>query len=131
MESKLLSAVTGNDIDEEGLNRIGERVFNLDRAIMVREGHHGREDDSLPDAWHTIPFEADFTNPELLVPGKGDEAVSQSGSVIDREEFERTKDEYYQLRQWDIATGLQTRARLEKLGLADVARDLEQRGLIA
>jgi len=131
LESKLLSAVTGNDVDEEGLNRIGERVFNLHRAIMVREGHRGREDDRLSDAWHTMPFEADFTNPELVVPGKGNEAVCQSGSVIDREEFERTKDEYYQLRRWDVATGLQTRAKLEELGLTDVAQDLDQRGLIA
>jgi aldehyde:ferredoxin oxidoreductase len=40
------------------------------------------------------------------------------------------KDEYYQLRQWDIATGLQTRAKLAELGLKDIAQDLEQRGLI-
>jgi aldehyde:ferredoxin oxidoreductase len=45
-------------------------------------------------------------------------------------QFERTKDEYYRLRQWDVATGLQTRAKLEELGLKDVARDLEQRGLL-
>ena len=39
------------------------------------------------------------------------------------------KDEYYQLRQWDVATGLQTRTKLEELGLKDVAEDLEKRGL--
>jgi aldehyde:ferredoxin oxidoreductase len=131
LESKILSAVTGDDVDEEELNRIGERVFNLHRAILIREGHRGREDDRLPDNWHTMPLKGDFPNPECLVPGKGEEAVSRIGSVVDREEFERTKDEYYQLRHWDIATGLQTRAKLEELGLRDVAQDLEQRGLIS
>jgi aldehyde:ferredoxin oxidoreductase len=124
LQSQILSAVTGKDIDEEGLNRIGERVFNLERAILVREGHRGREDDRLPDAWHTMPLEGDFTNPECIVPGKGDEAVPRIGSMVNREEFERAKDEYYQIRQWDVATGLQIRSKLEELGLKDVAQDL-------
>jgi aldehyde:ferredoxin oxidoreductase len=131
LESKVLSAVTGNEVDEDGLNGIGERVFNLQRAILVREGHQGREDDKIPDSWHTMPLEGDPANPECLVPGKGDEALSRRGSVVDKEQFERTKDEYYQLRQWDLTTGLQTRAKLEGLGLTDVARDLERRGLIS
>lgn len=41
MESKILSAATGLEVDEEGLYRIGERVFNIQRAIMVREGNRG------------------------------------------------------------------------------------------
>jgi aldehyde:ferredoxin oxidoreductase len=41
------------------------------------------------------------------------------------------KDEYYSLRGWDVGTGLQTRAKLEELGLKDVVEDLERRGLIA
>jgi aldehyde:ferredoxin oxidoreductase len=96
----------------------------------MREGHRGREDDRLPDSWHTVPLKADQTNPECLVPGEGGEALCRKGSVVDRVQFERTKDEYYRLRQWDVATGLQTRAKLEELGLKDVARDLEQRGLL-
>ena len=39
------------------------------------------------------------------------------------------KDEYYELRGWDLKTGLQTRAALEGLGLKDVADDLEARSL--
>jgi len=131
LESKIVSAATGRDLDEEGLNRIGERVFNLERAIFVREGHKGREDDMLPDAWHTKPFEGDFTNPECVVPGKGDEAIARIGATVDEQEFERTKDEYYKLRRWDVATGLQTSSTLNELGLTDVARDLEGRGLLA
>jgi aldehyde:ferredoxin oxidoreductase len=131
LESKIFSAVTGNEVDEEELDMMGEKVFNLQRAISVREGHRGREDDSLPDNWYTMPLKWSFVNPECLVPGKGGEVVSRKGAVVDREEFERMKSEYYQLRQWDVATGLQTRAKLEELGLKDIAEDLEQRGLIA
>jgi aldehyde:ferredoxin oxidoreductase len=40
------------------------------------------------------------------------------------------KDEYYQLRRWDVNTGLQTKAKLRQLGLEDIALDLEQRKLL-
>ena len=50
---------------------------------------------------------------------------------MDRDEFEKMKDEYYGLRGWDVQTGLQTRASLKALDLEDVAKDLGQRGLLA
>lgn len=129
MESKVLSAVLGEETDEEGLYRIGERVFNLQRAIFVREGHRGREDDYLTDNWYTVPQKWDFANPECLVPGKEGEVTSRKGAVVNREEFERMKEEYYHLRGWDAATGLQTGRKLEDLGLKDIAADLKGRGL--
>jgi aldehyde:ferredoxin oxidoreductase len=43
------------------------------------------------------------------------------GEVLDREKFEQMKDEYYELRGWDKETGIPTRAKLEELGLGDVA----------
>jgi len=129
VESKILAAATGREVDEEGLYRIGERVFNLQRAILMREGRPGREADKLPEFCYTMPIRAQYRNPECLVPGKGDEVISRKGAVLDREKFEKMKDEYYQLRGWDVASGLQTKARLEELELGDVARDLESRGL--
>ena len=130
LESRILSAVSGQEIDEEGLNRIGERVFNLQRSVLVREGHDGRKSDALPDAWFTAPLKYDSVNTECLVPGKGGQVISLKGGVIDRAEFERMKDEYYELRRWDVATGLQARSTLESLGLTEVADDLERRGLM-
>ncbi|MBI4295230.1 MAG: hypothetical protein HY669_03585 [Chloroflexi bacterium] len=130
LESKILSAITGREVDEGGLHLIGERVFNLQRAILAREGHAGREGDKLPEYYFTTPLQAEYNNPECLVPGKDGEVISRKGMVLDREQFERMKGEYYNLRGWDVATGLQTRAKLEELGLAEVARDLEQRGLV-
>ena len=131
LESKIVSAVTGKELDEEGLNGIGERVFNLQRAILVREGHKGRESDRLPEQAYTVPLEYEIQDPQLLMPGKDGEVICLKGAVVDREAFERMKDEYYELRRWDVATGLQTRATLEELELEDVAQDLGQRGLIA
>jgi aldehyde:ferredoxin oxidoreductase len=131
LESRILSAVTGKEVSEEGLYGIGERVFNLQRAILVREGHHGRAFDNLPDFFFTVPLNYDQANPQCLVPGKDGEVTSRKGAVVDREQFNRMRDEYYQLRQWDVTTGLQTRANLESLALNDVAQDLEQRGLLA
>lgn len=131
VESKILSAVTGGDIDEDDLYRIGERIFNLQRAILAREGHRGRGCDKISEYNYTKPLKFDLHNPELLSPGKGDEVVSKKGAVLDREKFEQVKDEYYSLRGWDVGTGLQTRAKLEELGLGDIVEDLERRGLLA
>jgi aldehyde:ferredoxin oxidoreductase len=130
LESKLLSAVTGRDIDEEGLNWIGERVFNLQRAILVREGHRGRDFDQPPSRCFTDPLRFDQVNQDCVVPGGNWEPVSRKGATLDRESFESMRDEYYQLRGWDMKTGLQTGAALEDLGLKDVAGDLEARGLL-
>lgn len=37
---------------------------------------------------------------------------------------------HYQIRGWDVATGLQTCASLEELQIEEVADDLEQKGLL-
>ena len=131
VEGKVLAAVTGREVDEAGLRRIGERVFNLQRAILVREGHKGREDDTIPETDYTVPLKLEFGNPDGLLPGRGGEAISRNGAVVDREKFEEMKDEYYQLRGWDVKTGLQTKTKLEELGLHDIAEALEARGLLA
>ncbi|MBN2098600.1 MAG: hypothetical protein JW753_03280 [Dehalococcoidia bacterium] len=131
LESRILSAVLGNDTTEEDLYRIGGRILNLQRAILVREGHRGRQFDTLPDHFFNLPVQYDQANADCVVPGKGGEVVSRKGAVVDRNEFERMKDEYYQLRGWDVATGLQTGRALDKAGLSDVARDLDKRGLLS
>ncbi len=88
LESRFLSAVIGKDIDEEGLRRIGERVFNLQRAILVREGHAGKEFDKLDERCFTEPLSYDLSNPDCIVPGRDGEIASRKGAVVDREKFE-------------------------------------------
>ncbi|MFO8010892.1 MAG: aldehyde ferredoxin oxidoreductase N-terminal domain-containing protein [Dehalococcoidia bacterium] len=125
LEAGLLSAVTGGLISEEELNLTGERIFNLQRAIYLRDGHQGAADDRLPESWYTVPTRWDMANPEMMVPGKGDRMVSRKGEVVDGEVFENMKTEYYRLRKWEESTGLPTRSVMEDLDLADVARWVE------
>ena len=132
LESQVFSAITGKEMDEAGLYRTGERIWNLQRAVRVRQGWGGREGDRLPDFLHTVPLKlGDGTfNPELLLPGKDGKTVSRLGAVVERAEFEKMKSEYYTLRGWDVESGLQTKTKLKELELNDVASDLEKRGLV-
>jgi len=130
LEAKFLSAVIGKEIDEGEFYQIGERVLNLQRAILVREGHQGREYDSLDERCFTEPLQYDLSNPDCIVPGWNGEQASRKGAVVNWGEWEEMKTEYYGLRQWDPTTGLQTREQLESLELSDVADDLERRGLL-
>ncbi len=41
------------------------------------------------------------------------------------------KDEYYELRGWEVATGLQTKQQLDALDLPEVAEGLKQKGLLS
>jgi aldehyde:ferredoxin oxidoreductase len=103
------SAVMGIPMDEAGLFRIGERICSLERAIVVRDGRT-RATDTLPDFFFKVP-----------VPDG-----PQQGRKLDREKFEKMKDEYYSIRGWDVDTGLPRRSTLEELGMSDVADVLEK-----
>jgi aldehyde:ferredoxin oxidoreductase len=71
-----------------------------------------------------------FFDSEALLPGRNGEIISKIGAVLKREDFEQMKSQYYELRGWDIASGLPTKERLARLQLADVADDLAGRGLL-
>jgi aldehyde:ferredoxin oxidoreductase len=131
LDSQVCAAVTGRNVDEAGLYRIGERIFNLQRAILAREGRRGREHDVIDEYNFTTPLKGDFGNPECLVPGRDGAVLARRGMVVDRAEFERMMDEFYRIRGWDVASGLQSKAMLDELGLSDVARALEAEGLAA
>jgi aldehyde:ferredoxin oxidoreductase len=130
MESRVLSAITGKEIDETGLNHIGERIYNLQRAILLRQGWGGREGDRLMNYLHEEPLQDVFFNPDCLVPGKDGEIVSRKGARIERTDFENLKSEYYDLRGWEVKSGLPKETRLRDLGLSDVAADLKGRDLL-
>ncbi|UCE55883.1 MAG: hypothetical protein JSV31_10670, partial [Desulfobacterales bacterium] len=131
LESHLTMAITGIKIDEPGLYKLGERLFNLQRAILVREGQNGREHDTLAEFCFTAPLKGDYGNPECLVPGKDGKPFSRKGMVVERDAFEKMKDEFYSIRDWDVATGLQTKTQLDALGLTDIAEAMAGEGLLA
>ena len=131
-ESQVYSAITGKETDETGLYKKGERIFNLQRAILLRQGWPGRKGDRLLDYYHNVPLRKGelHLNLDGLAPGPNGEVISKLGTVVDIDKFEKMKSEYYGLRGWDIETGLPTRSKLEELGLKDVAADLAGRGLL-
>jgi aldehyde:ferredoxin oxidoreductase len=123
--AQVFSAVTGLDTDEAGLNRLGERVFNMQRAIAIREGWAGREGDRLEEFEFTEPLSGGLgAGNGFRVPGDRAQIMTRAGAVVDRGRFEKMKDEYYAMRGWDVATGFPRAERLYELGLADVAGDL-------
>jgi aldehyde:ferredoxin oxidoreductase len=130
LESRIISAVTGRDFHEEELIKTGERIFNLQRAILVRQGWGGRAGDTLLDYFFHEPLRKLFFDPECIAPGKDGKQISKKGAVMEKEGFERLKDEYYTLRGWDVGTGFQTRKKLDDLNLNDIASDLGKRGLL-
>jgi aldehyde:ferredoxin oxidoreductase len=107
--AKLFSACTGYETSERELDMAGARVFNLLRAIDVRNHGRSRETD-----WQVAQ--------SLAYPAFTDNVV------LDLEKFASMMDCYYERRGWDPATGWPTRARLEALELADVADELESVG---
>ncbi|HEA66963.1 MAG TPA: hypothetical protein ENI07_09120 [Desulfobacterales bacterium] len=130
LESQVCSAVTGMDMDETDLDKFGQRIFNLQRAVLAREGRKGRASDTIEEFNFTIPLKAEFGNPDCIVPGRDGEVFSRKGMVLDRQKFEKMKDEYYAIRGWDVSTGLQKKTKLEELGLGDIAETLQQEDLL-
>jgi aldehyde:ferredoxin oxidoreductase len=97
--AEMVRAVTGFDVTVEELERIGERVINLERLFNVREGVR-RGDDSLP--WRVMH--------EPIPDGPS------AGMYCPPAELNEMLDEYYRLRGWD-ANGVPTPARLSDLGV--------------
>jgi len=130
LESRIFSAVTGRKTDEAGLHQYGERIFNLQRGVLLREGRKPKTDDVLKEFNFTDPVETVFMNPDVIVPGPGEEVVSRKGKTLDRDVFETMRKEFYNLRGWDAESGLQKAETLEGLGLFDLVQDLKQIDMI-
>ncbi|MEJ2655981.1 MAG: aldehyde ferredoxin oxidoreductase N-terminal domain-containing protein [Desulfobacterales bacterium] len=130
LESRIFNAVTGIEIDETGLNQYGERIFNLQRGILLREGRRPKIDDVPTEFNFTDPVETVFMNPDVIIPGPGGKAASRKGDTLKRDEFETMRMEFYELRGWDPESGLQKTKTLERLGMSDIAEDLKRMNLI-
>jgi aldehyde:ferredoxin oxidoreductase len=130
LESRIFSAVTGRKTDEAGLHQYGERIFNLQRGVLLREGRRPKTDDVLKEFNFTDPVETVFMNPAVIVPGPGEEVVSRKGKTLDRDVFEAMRKEFYNLRGWDAESGLQKAETLEGLGLSDVVHELKKIDMI-
>lgn len=108
--AELLQALSGIPFTAEGVQQACERVLNLERALIVREGIR-RSDDTLPERFLKEPLPGEH-------PSKG--------SIV---ELEAMLDEYYEARGWDPATGIPTRKTLSRLGLEQVCDELQAAGV--
>jgi aldehyde:ferredoxin oxidoreductase len=96
----LVQAATGWDFDLAEFHKCGERLQTMARAYCVREGLR-REHDVLPGRLMHDP----------LPDGPA------QGMVLDSQSLEQMKDAYYDLRGWDISTGVPTPKKLHELDL--------------
>lgn len=111
--SKLFSYLTGINISEEDLLKTGRKIINLEKAFNVREGAT-RKDDYPP--WRF------FNEPINSGP--------YEGHMLDYDVFNRMLDDYYELHGWSVDNGLPTAEILKKVGLEDIAVQLQKTGRI-
>jgi len=118
-DRRLYCAATGDEVDKEEWMKMGERIFNLERAIMAREGRR-KKNDTVEDYYFRVPEEKLAAFDLKLA----------SPPVADLKKFEQMRDEYYKLRGANLETGVPTKEKLEELELSDVAIELERLGII-
>ncbi|UCD70714.1 MAG: aldehyde ferredoxin oxidoreductase family protein [Syntrophobacterales bacterium] len=101
---KYLQAVRGQEISQEEIFKLGDRIYALIRSYWIRENRSwSREMDYPPSRW----FE---------------EALSQGdlrGYKLDRARYDEMLSMYYEIRGWD-ENGIPQKETLEGLGLGDV-----------
>jgi len=90
-----LNCITGWDLTKEELVTIGERIYNLKRMYLVRDGQ-SRKDDKLPPRMR-----------KRRMTGGSANNIPDIDSMLDR---------YYELRGWD-EFGIPTKETLERLDL--------------
>jgi len=103
---KMINAVTGWSLNLGEAEKLGERIYNLERAFNCREGI-SRKDDQLP-----------FRTTHQPIP-----SGPSQGMYCPPPELNSLLDEYYQLRGWD-GNGIPTAKKLKDLGLDHVLKDL-------
>lgn len=110
--AELYSAATGWETSVNDLKRMAERQLNLEKAFNLRFTRFDRKDD--------LPTLRDLSEPIPTGPG--------AGWKMDFDRYNRMLDEYYEIHGWDRRTSFPTREALVRLGLEQVADDLEKIG---
>lgn len=98
LEARLFTAVTG--VNGEEIDACADRIMNVQRMIMIREGRKVPEDD--------FPPESLFSGP-----------AGTAGNALDKTKFIDLLGEYYRLRGWD-ENGVPACETLSDLGMTDM-----------
>jgi aldehyde:ferredoxin oxidoreductase len=113
LATRFYNTCSGRSLTEKDLLRTGERIWNIEKAYNTRCGA-GRSDDTIPDRFFEEPL-------------KGG---PNGGAVVEKNKFDKILEEYYENRNFNPKTGLQTKKGLEALELKSIADDLESRGCL-
>ena len=113
LESKFLSLATGRAIDREALDRAGERIFTLHRALTIRD--MGQVD---------MRARHDLVPPWIFEDPNGAAPFTKGTIRMDPADVARAMDLFYEVMGWDKTTGAPTRERYADLGLDDVGEAL-------
>ncbi len=105
----ILNEATGFDYGLDEMIQCGERIVNVERAFIAREGYR-RMNDTIPKRM-----------------------MEESASVhepLKEADLDKMLDEYYEARGWDKETAIPTEKKLKEIGLEDVYKNLKQHGVI-
>ena len=102
----------GIELTEQDLLDLGEASYNLEKAFNTLHTDFTRKDDYPPRRYMDEPIKSG----------------PLAGRKIEKQEYDRMLDQFYELLGWDKVTGLQTDQCLSRLGLGDVAGKLQVAG---
>ena len=105
--ARLFSPATGVDMSGDDLLKIGERIYNVERAFNAREGLR-RKDDTPPQ--------------RLFV----EEIHGRPTIGVDPIKYQAMLDEYYEFKGWD-KEGIPTKKKLDELNLGYIAEQIGAR----
>ncbi len=97
--STIYAALTGVDLNKQGLHNIGKHIINVEKAFNVIHAGFTRNDDILP----------------LRVMDKPLTEGPYKGEFFRRQKFDDMLTNYYKLHGWDSKTGLQKKEVLVEL----------------
>lgn len=119
LESMFYSLGTGDKKSRQELDQAGERIFNLHRALTIRD--MGTKE--MRKAHDVIPAWV-FKDPSGKPP------LTKGTIHMDKEDIKKAMDMYYEEMGWDKETGAPAASTYQKLGLAKVAEELGKKGLL-
>ena len=129
LEAKFMTAVTGDSWTTDLVDEACERVSAMLRVMTALSYniHHGHTNlrethDKLNEHWFTR------NDVDPFIQGAGSDHANHR---LDRDDWERSLDMFYETMGYDVATGIPTRATLVRLGLEDMADALAQRNMLS
>jgi aldehyde:ferredoxin oxidoreductase len=119
LESKFYSLATGHRISREDLDRIGERIFVLHRALTIRDMGtvEMRSKHDLAPRW-------------IYQDASGAQPFTKGTIRMDPQDIAKALELFYEVMGWEKATGAPTAEGYVRLGLRDVAEGLAAKKLL-